>query len=231
MIEAVIFDFSGTLFRCEDTVLWLRAALAQAGIEAERAQVQAAAQRLIATGGQPGGQSSYVPPAHVAKAWAERDSSAQAHRTAYLARIEEAALPWEGLAELLYERHASPEAWLPYPDTVATLELLASRGIPVVVLSNIGWDLRRVFRHYRLDPYVRDYVLSFEEGMVKPDPRIFRRACDLLGHAPESVLMVGDDPVDGGATAIGCQFRAVPHLPREERPDALLAVIDDIGRS
>ena len=231
MTKAVIFDFSGTLFRCEDTASWLRAALREAGIGGQEAEIAEAVPRLRAAGAQPGGESSYVPPAHEAQAWAMRDISARAHRSAYLARIDAAALPWDGIADVLYARNASPEAWLPYSDTAAALELLAGRGIPVVVLSNIGWDLRPVFRHHGLDPYVRDYVQSYEEGVVKPDPRIFRRACELLGHAPEAVLMVGDDPVDAGATAIGCAFRAVPHLPREERPDALLAAVNDVGRT
>ena len=36
MTKAVIFDFSGTLFHCEDTESWLRGALGQAGIVATR---------------------------------------------------------------------------------------------------------------------------------------------------------------------------------------------------
>jgi HAD superfamily hydrolase (TIGR01493 family) len=210
-----MFDFSGTLFHCEDAESWLRAVLRQAGIQAADAAVLTCASRLMASGGQPGR--------------ARRDLDATAHRAAYTALIEESDLPWPGLADALYERHAAPEAWWPYPDTVGALELLADRAIPVVVVSNIGWDLRPVFRYHHIDHLVHGYALSYEEGMAKPDPRIFRRACELLGHAPADVLMVGDDRVaDAGATALGCGFRAVDHLEPRERPHALLDVVENL---
>jgi hypothetical protein len=37
-----------------------------------------------------------------------------------------------------------------------------------VVLSNIGWDLRPVFTHHRLDHPISGYVLSYEAGTAKP---------------------------------------------------------------
>jgi len=119
-VKAVIFDFSGTLFRCEETAGWLRATLAGAGIEASEEEIA----------------------------------------------------------------------------------------------------------HYGLDGLVAGYLLSYEQGIQKPDPEIFRRACDLLGHDPADVLMVGDNAIaDGAATAIGCAFRLVPHLPVSERPAALLEAV------
>jgi FMN phosphatase YigB (HAD superfamily) len=224
-----MFDFSGTLFRCEEAESWLRAVLGQAGIQATDAAVAASAVRLVAAGGQPGSRVDFAVPPHVASAWARRDLSTDAHRTAYTSLIRESDLPWPGLADALYERHAAPEAWRPYPDTAGALELLADRAIPVAVVSNIGWDLRSVFRYHRIDHLVHGYLLSFEEGTAKPDPRIFKRACELLGHAPADVLMVGDDRVaDGGAAAIGCAFRAVDHLPPGERPHALLDALESV---
>lgn len=231
MAKAVIFDFSGTLFRCEDTVSWLRAALNQAGIQASDDEIAEAAAKLEATGGQPGAHPKIAVPPHLVEQWERRDTTASAHRAAYSALIAQADLPWPGLTDVLYDRHAQPDAWHPYPDTGPALRLLAERAVPVAVVSNIGWDLRPVFRHHNVDAMIRGYLLSFEEGVIKPDPRIFQRACQLLGHDPSDVLMVGDDPVaDAGAEAIGCQFRPVPHLPPAKRPRALLDAIEDVGR-
>ena len=227
-MKAVIFDFSGTLFRCEDTRSWLRGALAEAGIEAPDTEVDTYAERLAASGGQPGGHADFPVPGHLASLWARRDLTADDHRAAYTALIRLAGLPWPGLDDILYDRHRLPEAWLRYPDTLAVLELLAERGIPVAVLSNIGWDLRPVFGHHGMDHLVASYVLSFEAGLQKPDPRIFRLACDLLGEDPRDVLMVGDNlAADGAATGIGCSFRAVGHLPVSQRPRALLDTVSD----
>ena len=45
-------------------------------------------------------------------------------------------------------------------------------------MSNIGWDLRPVFRAHGLDAFVDAYVLSYEHGIQKPDGRLFRAACE-----------------------------------------------------
>ncbi|MBV9446284.1 MAG: HAD-IA family hydrolase [Streptosporangiaceae bacterium] len=225
-VKAVIFDFSGTLFRCEDTRSWLRGALAEAGIDAPDAEITGYAERLRVSGGQPGGHADFAVPEHLTSLWRRRDLTAADHRAAYTALIRLAGLPWPGLDEILYDRHRLPQAWRRYPDTLAVLEVLAEHGIPVAVLSNIGWDLRPVFEYHGMAHLVASYVLSFEVGMQKPDPRIFRLACDLLGEDPRDVLMVGDNLVaDGGATEIGCSFRAVGHLAVSERPRALLDAV------
>lgn len=98
------------------------------------------------------------------------------------------------------------------------------------VVSNIGWDLRPVFRAHGLDPYVDVYVLSYEHGVQKPDPRLFKTACTALGVEPRDVLMVGDDRrADGGAAALGCGVHFVDHLPAAQRPDGLRPVLDLVG--
>lgn len=53
----------------------------------------------------------------------------------------------------------TPAAWRPYPDAADVLEALQGRGFGVGV-SNIGWDLRPVFRAYGLDSLVDAFVLS-----------------------------------------------------------------------
>lgn len=104
------------------------------------------------------------------------------------------------------------------------LRALHERGIGVAVVSNIGWDPRPVFRAHGLDPFVDAYVLSYEHGVQKPDPRLFSVACAALGADPRRTLMVGDSrEADGGAAALGC---LVDHLLTADRPNALLPVLD-----
>ncbi len=132
-------------------------------------------------------------------------------------------LPEQTLHDALYDRHMTPAAWTPYPDAAQVLEELRRRGIGVRIVSDIGWDLRPVFREHGLDKYVNAYVLSYEHGVRKPDPRLFAAACAELGAEAEHTLMVGDSRVaDGGAAALGCRVHFVDHLPVAERPDALL---------
>ncbi|MGW7541906.1 HAD family hydrolase [Streptomyces sp. NPDC054770] len=229
-MTAVLFDFSGTLFRAESAESWLRAVLAEAEIPLSEAELAETARALETAGAQPGGASPAALPEELSGVWAVRDESAELHRAAYTGLSRRVALPDPALHDALYERHMTPDAWKPYPDAVRVLRTLREHGIPVAVISNIGWDLRPVFREHGLDAYVDAYVLSYEHGVQKPDPRLFTVALEALGAEPAGTLMVGDSrPADGGAAALGCRVHFVDPLPVAERPDALLPVLDLVG--
>ncbi|MER6671664.1 HAD-IA family hydrolase [Streptomyces sp. NPDC000983] len=230
-MTAVLFDFSGTLFRIQSAESWLRGALAERDIELPEPEVSGTARALERMGALPGGADPAWLPEDVASVWGVRDKSPELHRAAYTGLSRHVPLPDEGLHDLLYDRHMDPDAWRPYPDAAEVLAGLQERGIGVGVVSNIGWDLRPVFREHGLDRYVDVYVLSFEHGVQKPDPRLFRTACAALDADPREVLMVGDNRrADGGAAALGCGVHFVDHLPAAERPDALRPVLDVVER-
>ncbi|MFI7100693.1 HAD family hydrolase [Streptomyces sp. NPDC050161] len=229
-IEAVLFDFSGTLLHIESVDSWLRAALRATGTAMAEADIRRATAELERAGALPG----HVPPVEVpdelAELWATRDSDAARHRALYTALARRVPLPAPELYPALYERHRTPDAWLPYPDAVGVLAELHRRGIRIGVVSNIGWDLRPVLRAHGLDRFLGSCVLSFEHGVQKPDPRLFGVACRELGVAPADTLMVGDDRrADGGATALGCGYLPVDPLPVERRPDGLRPALDLVG--
>ncbi|WP_392668147.1 HAD family hydrolase [Streptomyces sp. LN785] len=225
MIKGVLFDFSGTLFRIESVRSWLAAVLAEQEMRVDAADFERYAEGLTAAGALPGGPAPQHVPDRLAEVWATRDESAERHREAYVGLARQVALPDPGLYDALYDRHRSPAAWRPYPDAEEVLGSLRASGIRVCVVSNIGWDLRPVFRAHGLDARVDAYVLSYEHGVQKPDPQLFHTACTLIQQDPTDVVMVGDDRhADGGAAALGCDVRFVEHLPVEERPDALRAL-------
>ncbi|MEV5437555.1 HAD-IA family hydrolase [Streptomyces sp. NPDC052682] len=229
-MTAVLFDFSGTLFRIESAESWLRGVLAERGVELPAPEVSAAAEALERAGALPGGAHPVELPGELAALWRVRDRSAELHRAAYTAAARRVPLPDPALYDALYDRHMSPAAWAPYPDAAEVLGALRERGVRVGVVSNIGWDLRPVFRAHGLDPYVDTYVLSYEHGVQKPDPRLFATACEELGVDPRATLMVGDDRhADGGAAALGCGVHFVDHLPVTDRPDGLRPVLDRVG--
>ncbi|MET9480818.1 HAD-IA family hydrolase [Streptomyces sp. NPDC006638] len=224
--KGVLFDFSGTLFRIESAGSWLRAVLDEAGAAVPPDEVRRYAMALAVSGALPGGSAPERVPPDLAALWATRDRSAAEHRAAYTGLARQVELPDPSLYDALYERHMTPEAWRPYADAGAVLGALRQGGVGVAVVSNIGWDLRPVFRAHGLDSLVDAYVLSFEHGVQKPDERLFRAACDELGQDPHDVLMVGDDrAADGGAARLGCAVHFVDHLPVEERPSGLRPVI------
>jgi len=230
VIKAVMFDFSQTLFRAEPVGAWLDAGLRRLDLvlgEPERSALEA---RLTETGAMPGGPEPRRMPPELAGLWGRRDLDAADHRAAYEGLAVAADLPDPRLARVLYDRHMEPEAWSAFPDTVSTLRELRRRGVPVAVVSNIGWDPRPVFARFGVEELVGVFVLSYEHDVQKPDPALFRVALDALGSAAADTVMVGDNPrADGGAQALGCEFVHVQPVPVEERPDALAAVLDLLG--
>ncbi|MDQ0389273.1 putative hydrolase of the HAD superfamily [Streptomyces sp. DSM 42143] len=226
-MTAVLFDFSGTLFRVESTDAWLGGALADTGTTLSGPDLAATARALEEAGALPGGTPPARIPEELAGVWEVRDESARLHRAAYTGLSRQVRLPDPGLHDVLYDRHMTPDAWSPYPDAAEVLSTLGERGVVVGVVSNIGWDLRPVFRAHGLDRYVDAYVLSYEHGIRKPDPRLFATACATLGSEPDRTLMVGDDRrADGGAAALGCAVHFVDPLPVSQRASGLRPVLD-----
>ncbi|MEX3105704.1 MULTISPECIES: HAD family hydrolase [unclassified Streptomyces] len=229
-MSAVLFDFSGTLFRIESTDSWLRAVVEDAGFTLSEAELAGYARALEEVGALPGGKGEVRVPEELAEVWRVRDESAEAHRAAYTGLSRLVPLPDPALHDALYERHKTPAAWSPYPDAAEVLGALRARDVRIAVVSNIGWDLRPVFRAHGLDRLVDAYILSFEHGVQKPEPKLFAIACGALGVEPRSAVMVGDDRrADGGAAALGCRVHFVDHLPVAERPDGLRPLLQFAG--
>ncbi|QTR02278.1 HAD family hydrolase, partial [Saccharothrix algeriensis] len=104
------------------------------------------------------------------------DADTALHRETYYAVFADAGLDAD-LADALYEVESDP-TFNPFAvDVAATLSALRANGFRVGVLSDIHFDVRPVFDGLPVD----SFVLSFEHGVVKPDPRIFRIALDELG--------------------------------------------------
>jgi len=211
-VEAVLFDFHGTIAQVEDAVEWVLAAAAECGVALDHIRATALADQLVTVGRAGGPTPSRVPP-HLAEVYAERDLRPAAHRAAYsgLAATVEAGI--DGLAEALYERLLRPEGWRAYADTRPTLQALYAAGVPVAVVSNIGFDIRPLCEALGFAAYVSSWVLSYELGLCKPDPAIFRHACRSLGVEPEQTLMVGDTPADAAAVDAGCWALVLPSGP------------------
>ena len=114
--------------------------------------------------------------------------------------------PPAGAAEELFERFGHRETWRVYPDVANTLSTLASRGIPMAVLSN--WDSRlpALLRELGIRHYFGPILVSALEGYEKPDPRIFHLAAERAGVAPWQVLHAGDRDLEDleGARRSGC---------------------------
>ncbi|MBJ7290657.1 HAD family hydrolase [Williamsia sp.] len=223
--DAVLFDFSGTLFRLTERDDWFADLHDAAGNPIDGALQAELMRRMTAPTGIPAELDD-----ESTDAWYRRDLDPTLHRTAYLAILRASGLTVPGHAESLYARVADPESWQPYPDAGEVLTLLSELDVAVGVVSNIAFDLREVFALHGWDHLVGAWALSHEVGIIKPDAGIFTAALDVLGVSGDRTLMVGDSvEADGGARAVGCAFAHVEPLPTSERPDGLLGAVASLA--
>jgi HAD superfamily hydrolase (TIGR01493 family) len=207
-IRAVLFDFAETLLFPEETPEMIRAGLSALGnTQAVDAEIERLATEI---------ESAFASEDYVSTR-ERRDLSAADHRAVFTAAFAAAEGMLEGLADAMYDRLTDPRSWKPYTDTQPALAALRREGIRLGVVSNIGFDIRPIFSHHRLAELVETFALSFENGVVKPDPRLFEVAMRDLQAQPAETLMVGDDVADAGAVRAGARVYLLPPVVTSER--------------
>jgi HAD superfamily hydrolase (TIGR01549 family) len=212
-VRAVLFDWRGTLVVTAPLSAWVEQALQRVGRDSSADEVDGIEAALVAAMEHPDLQ----------QAWDRADESAWVHRETYARLFRVAGLD-DDLAEALYAVESNP-AYNPFADDVAdTLNSLQVAGVRVGIVSDIHFDLRPVFAEAGLADLVDCFVLSFEQGVQKPNPQIFRVALDRLDVEPPDALMVGDRAShDGAAVNLGIPTVLVPELTAT--PQRRLAVV------
>jgi len=235
MIEAVIFDWGGTLapWVAMDHLAGWRgyADVLYPGDPASAEQVAAA---LLA--------------AENARWNLVRDEH-RAFRLAQVIADADAALTGVGGPEVAYRQDALAvfrEGWIPAsytrPEAASMLDELRERGLALGVLSSTGWPGQWHEEFLR-----RDGVLELFDGCVwssdldwtKPHPEAFAAAMASVGVAdPARCVYVGDRIYDDiyGAKRFGMRAVFVPHsvipaeqlVPVDVEPDAVLDTLTDL---
>jgi putative hydrolase of the HAD superfamily len=221
MIDAVLFDFRGTLFNDEDDVSWVRNSAAAIGRSLTDPEIAEILSRL--------GVVEVSP--EIAAALDRCDTSSDVHRDANLAWFRAAGLD-DDLAFAVWSRDGHPDATYAFPDSAPVMRAVRSAGKEIAIVSDIHYDIRDHFERHDLDQYVDTYVLSYEHGVQKPDAAMFTLALDALNVAPERALMVGDTPShDGGAAQVGIATYLLPgpFRPGRQGPRGLDAVLRIAG--
>lgn len=208
--KGVIFDFHATLVQGGDAGRWIDAAL--------RHLSKNGSERPRLSARQLSGLREHLDliwqHAHTIDPGSERDLSQDLHRAVFSRTVALYPGVKPDLIAALYA--VMPDQWAPFDDTLPVLRELKSRGIRTVVLSNIGMDIRPHLDRVGVSALLDGVLLSFEVGLVKPDPAIYAYALEILGIPGSQTLMVGDSPRDdvGG---VPLQIRTLI-LPRTEGP-------------
>jgi len=122
------------------------------------------------------------------------------------------------------------------PGALACLEALRARGCKLGIVTNgFAATHHEKIARLGLTPLFDALFIADEMGMVKPDPGVFRHACDVLGSRPERTAMVGDryDRDIVGAKSLGLftvliDVHAIPVPDGAPPPDAIVPTIADV---
>jgi putative hydrolase of the HAD superfamily len=130
----------------------------------------------------------------------------------------------------LYGRFAEPGAWRICDDVLPTLDELASRQLPLAVVSNWDERLRPLLERLRLNRYFDTIIVSCEVAFAKPSPVIFEVAAQRLGIPPENILHVGDSRAEDLDGARSAGFQALVIDRRSNDVDAgTIASLEDLA--
>jgi len=125
----------------------------------------------------------------------------------------------EGLAKAARLRYEFTKSVLrPRPDAIATLKNLRAMGCLTGLISDCSREVPELWPETAFHGLFDATEFSCSVGMKKPDPAIFRLACDRLGVGPRECVYVGDgfsNELSGAAT---CGMRPFLLLPPGEKP-------------
>lgn len=101
------------------------------------------------------------------------------------------------------------------------LDRLRAAGVRIALVSDAGADDVESWEHSPLRSRLDAAVFSYQVGIRKPDPRIYRHALDAIGVRAEDAFFVGDGGSDEhrGARAVGVTPVLVTRLVKLYWPD------------
>jgi 2-haloacid dehalogenase len=178
-MKAIVFDLGNVLVRWDPVQAFLPDLGSRDAAEAFMARIDFFAKNLRADSGTPFAEM-------------EREIDDPADRAIFAAYLPRVAATI---------REAIEGSWL-------VLERLRARGYQIHAVTNWSaeaWPIGTA-THPRLGSSFGVTVVSGQEGIVKPDPRIFALLCDRAGLAPADCLFIDDSPKNvESARAFGMQ--------------------------
>jgi len=199
MAAVVVFDVGGVLVEWEPHLAWLDALGSREAVEAFMARIDFPARNQRADAGE-----------SFAALAAELDDPEDAHLLAEYVALFPRTLP-----------RAIEGSW-------ALLDRLADRGVPIHAITNWSAEAwpRGLTAYPRLGTAFGVTVVSGQEGVAKPDRRIFDILCARAGVAAGDCVFIDDSPpnIEGARAAgmDGIRFTSPAMLERELAERGLL---------
>jgi putative hydrolase of the HAD superfamily len=108
------------------------------------------------------------------------------------------------------------DALVPRAGAVETLQRLRELGVLIGLITVCSGDVEELWPSSAFAGLFDAEVFSSAVGLSKPDPRIYRHCCELLGIEPSDAVFVGDGANDelAGAERVGMRTLLI-HRPGE----------------
>ncbi|MEL4896547.1 HAD family hydrolase [Crocosphaera sp. Alani8] len=229
-IEAIIFDKDGTL---EDSNNFLR----ELSIHRARlldSKIPGIGEPILKSFGL---QNDQLDPTGLMAVGSRQDNIIAA--AAYIA---ETGKSWFSALEIVQNTFTEVDQYLKKDRTTSplfsgsldVLKALWNAGLKLGILSAAPTqDVENFVREHSLSDYIQS-MIGGDQGLSKPDPQLFIKACRTLMTSPDKTLMVGDSQGDilmakeaGVAGAIGICW-ANNHAPHLAQADTIITRIEEI---
>jgi putative hydrolase of the HAD superfamily len=134
------------------------------------------------------------------------------------------------------EVFAERSSWWVFPDVMPALDTLRDAGIRLGVISNWSWQAPELLHDLDLAAHFESLVVSAHVGYLKPHPRIFEHALEVMRVMPHQAIHVGDSvaaDVRGaervGMTPVLIDRRTHSHVGEVERqPPERVSLVRDL---
>ena len=81
---------------------------------------------------------------------------------------------------------------VPRADAIDTLKQIKNLGYKIGLISDCTHEVPQIWNATPFAKYFNSVIFSCSVGMKKPDPRIYRLACENLGVKPKNCFYIGD---------------------------------------
>jgi putative hydrolase of the HAD superfamily len=135
------------------------------------------------------------------------------------------------VAEEIYAEWAHNHHFTLYDDVPDALRALVNRGVRLGLISNSHRCLESFQTHFDIEGLISVTVSSIDHGVLKPSPRIFTTALELMQVRAADAVMVGDSLSQdvAGARRVGMRGILLARGGRDVPADPDVAVIRSLA--
>lgn len=192
-IEAIIFDKDGTLVNSHN--FWRELGLKRARLI--DAQIPGIGEPLLMAFGI---QDDYLDPAGLMAVGSRYENEIAA--AAYIAEtgrgwLESLAIAQKSFQEADQFVQNRAEISPLFAGVLESIKAFSESGLKIgIVSADTTANVTLFVTQYQLSNYVQVALGSDPDGFIKPDPRLFLEACQVIGVDPANTLMIGDAESD-----------------------------------